>query len=173
MAICRYFQQGHCHYGANCRFEHSAAAAAGGGGNPFGGGTVFGGGQASNPAQPGQQLQGQELINTLVTTVKRDVEQSEGGKQWGFSCYSPAKDCPSLPGMEDFSPEELRLEAYTANKSNQAPAYQQRYQEMVQTYAQKRKCLINPSQELKEVFRRIYHKAEVALPPTLFSQAAA
>ena len=32
--------------------------------------------------------------------------------QWVFSCYSPAKDCASVPGMDDICPEELRMEAY-------------------------------------------------------------
>jgi len=166
MAICRYYQQGHCHHGSNCRFEHV-------GGGFGGGGNVFG--QTSNTQSPGgqQQLQGPELVNTLVTTVKRDLEQSEGGKQWSFSCYSPAKDCPSIPGLDDLSPEELRHEAYTANKSNTATQYQQRYQQLVQDYAQKRKCLLNPSQEMKEVFRRVYNKETVPPSATLFTNSGA
>ena len=35
-----------------------------------------------------------------------------------FSCYSPAKDCVSVPGIDDVSPEELRHEAYTARLSH-------------------------------------------------------
>ena len=35
--------------------------------------------------------------------------------QWVFSCYSPAKDCASVPGMDDICPEELRMEAYQVN----------------------------------------------------------
>jgi hypothetical protein len=42
----------------------------------------------------------------------QDMEQMERGHQWLFSCYSPAKDCTSIPGMDDISPEEMRFEAY-------------------------------------------------------------
>jgi hypothetical protein len=48
------------------------------------------------------------MTSTLVTTVKQDVEQSKNGHQWLFSCYSPAKDCASLPGIDDISQEEMR-----------------------------------------------------------------
>ena len=60
---------------------------------------VFGGAPQSPNQQTNQSPQ--ELINTLVSTVKRDVETSEHGKQWSFSCYSPAKDCPCIPGIDD------------------------------------------------------------------------
>ena len=67
MAICRYWQQGTCTYGSSCRFEHSGRA-----------GNVFSGGGGGNQ---------QDITNTLVTTVKQDVEASTKGKQWLFSCY--------------------------------------------------------------------------------------
>ena len=44
--------------------------------------------------------------------ILQDVEQQERGHQWPFSCYSPAKDCASVPGLDDISPEEVRFEAY-------------------------------------------------------------
>ena len=36
----------------------------------------------------------------MMTEQKRDVVY--------ISCFSPAKDCVSVPGMDDLSPEELR-----------------------------------------------------------------
>ena len=48
-------------------------------------------------------------VNQLMVTVKQDMECVEVSGQWIFSCYSPAKDCVSVPGLEDVSPEELRL----------------------------------------------------------------
>ena len=36
----------------------------------------------------------------------------EKGHQWPYSCYSPAKDCISIPGIDDISPEEMRYDAY-------------------------------------------------------------
>ncbi len=55
-----------------------------------------------------------DITNTLVQTVKVDMEQWEKGRQWVFSCYSPAKETACYPGLEDISPEEMRLEAYSA-----------------------------------------------------------
>lgn len=86
MAICRYYQQGQCRFGKDCQFEHPGAQ------------TVFG----------GQRQGGQDITNTLVQTVKVDMEQWERGKQWSFSCYSPAKETGCFPGIEDWSPEEMR-----------------------------------------------------------------
>ena len=84
MAICRYYQQGTCTFGSSCKFEHT---------NAGGRGSLFSGsGQGQNS----------DIVNTLVTTVKQDMDQSTKGKQWIFSCYSPAKDCVSIPGKRDF-----------------------------------------------------------------------
>jgi len=89
MTICRYFQQGTCTFGTSCRFEHTQGSFSRPAGNIFGGG-----GNTQN--QPNNE----NIINTLVTTVKQDVEQSTKGQQWQFSCYSPAKDCASIPGKK-------------------------------------------------------------------------
>ena len=73
------------------------------------------------------------IVNTLVTTVKQDVEQSTKGKQWLYSCYSPAKDCISIPGIEDITPEEMRFDAYNAKSdASQTQQYQQKYQQLNQ-----------------------------------------
>ena len=93
MTVCRYWSKGSCHYGDKCQFEHPGASR----GFP---GSVFGGASQQSPTQQTTQSP-QELVNTLVTTVKRDVETAEHGKQWSFSCYSPAKDCPCIPGIDD------------------------------------------------------------------------
>ena len=47
-------------------------------------------------------------------------------------CFSPAKDCVSVPGMEDLSPEELRsgrtvLEVWTFNRSHHDDLFSCRY----------------------------------------------
>ena len=95
MTVCRYWSKGSCHYGDKCQFQHPGAS------QGFGG-NVFGGSQSSQSQnQQNQNQSPQELINTLVTTVKRDVETAEHGKQWSYSCYSPAKDCPCIPGIDD------------------------------------------------------------------------
>ena len=46
-----------------------------------------------------------EMKKPLITTVKQDVETWTQGKQWLFSCYSPAKETECVPGMSDVSPK--------------------------------------------------------------------
>ena len=54
--------------------------------------------------------------------------------QWLFICYSPAKDCVSVLGMEDWSPEELRLEAYQAKPANFVDQYSARVKGLLEEY---------------------------------------
>ena len=151
MAICRYYQQGTCTFGSSCKFEHSNAGGRGG--------SVFSG-------SGGQGGQNSDIVNTLVTTVKQDMDQSTKGKQWIFSCYSPAKDCVSIPGMEDISAEEMRSWAYEDKMSTQ---YQQKIQNLIADYNKKRQALLNPSNDLKEVLRKIYNKETLTnIPPNIF-----
>ena len=65
----------------------------------------------SNPfssSKPSGGGGGGDVSNQLMVTVKQDMESAEVSGQWIFSCYSPGKDCASVPGMDDVSPEELR-----------------------------------------------------------------
>lgn len=49
--------------------------------------------------------------------VAKEVLLAERGGQWLLSCFAPLRDRPSIPGMEDVSPEEIRWEMYQAQKS--------------------------------------------------------
>jgi hypothetical protein len=62
----------------------------------------FGGGGGVAAGQPA------DLESQIMNTVRQDMEAVDKLGQWVFSCYSPAKDCVSVPGMADFCPEELR-----------------------------------------------------------------
>ena len=81
----------------------------------------FGGAFQSQPRQ--QPHQQQDITSTLVQTVKQDVDLWEKGKQWAFSCYSPAKETACVPGIEDVSPEEMRLDAYQARVSGKVRSH--------------------------------------------------
>ena len=83
--------------------------------------------------------------------------------------FSPAKDCVSIPGIDDISPEEMRHEALSAKTAGTSAQYQQNLQGLIQGYQNKRQALLNPSQDLKEVLRKIYSKAPLKnIPPNLF-----
>lgn len=56
-----------------------------------------------------------------LEVVQLDMDMWEKSGQWGFSCYSNLKN--TLSGFSDLSPEELRLEYYTARASGDLQSY--------------------------------------------------
>ena len=67
----------------------------------------------------------------------------------------------------------MRNEAYTAKNGGTSAQYQQKMQGLVQAYQTKRQALLNPSQDLKEVLRKIYSKEPLSnIPPNLFENNA-
>ena len=105
------------------------------------------------------------MTNTLVQTVKQDVEQWEKGKQWIFTCYSPVKERACFPCIDDISPEEMRLEAYKAKSANTVGDYQKRFNDLQNEYSLKRRSLLTPSEAIKDILRKIYNKEAVNIPP--------
>ncbi|XP_065344625.1 nuclear pore complex protein DDB_G0274915-like [Cloeon dipterum] len=138
MAICKYFLQGRCVYGAQCRNEHSYSSEnrhpnvfA----NPqkavsFGGGTS---GSATSPINYG----------TLKRTCDEEVRLTQGGKQWPFSCFCPLKEAGNIPELDDLSPEELRFDAYTAQNQNNFDAYKNKFEQLKKEYEDKKSRLMN------------------------------
>ena len=55
--------------------------------------------------------------------VSGEMTQWERSGQWLPSSFSPLKAHPPLVGFTDTSPEEFRIQAYTANKTNTYAAY--------------------------------------------------
>ncbi len=111
---------------------------------------------------------GGDMTNTLVQTVRVDMEQWEKGRQWAFSCYSPAKETACYPGLEDISPEEMRLEAYGATAAaargdpDAVHQYARKVAQLAADYEGKRRALLNPTEQIKEALRRIYNKESLA-----------
>ncbi|KAL2130085.1 hypothetical protein VTI74DRAFT_6923 [Chaetomium olivicolor] len=104
MTVCRFYQQGYCRYGTNCKFEHPPK----GGqqfGNRFGalagqGNQNMGGRAADSPPYPG----------LTPETIQKDL--SSEVPQWILSCYGPGRDAPEqlwggYPREQSF--EEIRL----------------------------------------------------------------
>uniref|UniRef100_A0A0L8FR24 Nucleoporin NUP42 n=1 Tax=Octopus bimaculoides TaxID=37653 RepID=A0A0L8FR24_OCTBM len=145
MAVCKYFLQGNCRYGNKCWFDHTR----GGSGNNNSQrqlnfdnyesrearGNVF---QSNNRQQqnkfkwvaphlstgpePAPQLQ-QQSPQEIISTLSREITNWEASKMWLLSCISFGKSGPSIPGMVDMSPDELRCEAYNALKSERFQDY--------------------------------------------------
>jgi len=135
---------------------------------------MFGGSQnrnvfaTSNYGQPGQGGVGgpvavsQDMSNQIVNTVKQDMETWQKSGQWAFSCYSVAKDCPSIPGLLDYSQEELRYEAYTCLKSSgNLNEYTNKITQLNQEFNNKRNLLANPDSNLRQVLVKLYNKQPI------------
>ncbi|XP_062590060.1 nucleoporin NUP42-like [Saccostrea cucullata] len=176
MVVCKFFMQGYCRFGDNCKFEHPRGGNAGyaysaqrqlfGGGG--GGGSRFGGGAGQNPYKwtandqqrtqnkpVSQQTSPNDLINTLISEVK----ELEKTKMWPFSCIGFEKDeCVPVmywrercvPDFEDTSPEELRHLAYEAQKSNNFQGYIDYVQNLQNEVHKKRQMLANPPMRIKQ-----------------------
>ena len=49
---------------------------------------------------------------SMVRAVRKDLEEWDRNGMWPFSCYAAQPGHKCLPGLDDMSPEEARLEAY-------------------------------------------------------------
>ncbi|CAH1773403.1 unnamed protein product [Owenia fusiformis] len=156
MVVCRFYQQGHCRYGDRCWNEH-----------PGGGNQAFGGQQkhisfsqqnkfealasASTGSSGGTNVKLKDLNpQETVEVLCKEIQLWEKSKLWPFSCVAVSKEAQNLPGFEDISTEELRLEAYTAKANNTLPAYQQKVAQLTAEYKAKREELQRPSLQVKQ-----------------------
>ncbi|KAL4231408.1 Nucleoporin-like protein 2 [Mactra antiquata] len=172
MPVCRYFQQGTCRYGDKCWYEHPSGGNQGFRvtaqkqlfGKKSGGQNVtfrdsFG--QNQNPykwsaqdnqtkntsAASTQKMSASDVVKELASEIS---DAWEGGKIWPFSCLAFEKDMPSLPGFNDISPEELRLEAYDAIKQGNTQAYTQKVETAFNQVNTQRQELKNPNLTVKQ-----------------------
>ncbi|XP_026754650.2 uncharacterized protein LOC113514746 [Galleria mellonella] len=147
MVVCKYFQQGYCRYGQNCRFEH-----------------VYGSKYSYHANTPASQSTSGVTDEQLVNQVQSDVQAALKGSQWLLSSYAPFKEKPVFPGILDLSPEEARLLIYEAKANNtlgQAISYMNNlYKETRQKYEQ----LLQPTSAITKVLRSIYKGEAVTSP---------
>ncbi|OAP58490.1 hypothetical protein AYL99_07580 [Fonsecaea erecta] len=117
MVVCKYFLQGNCKFGANCRNEHPGGGFANQ--NRFGAlsGNRFGGsGGGSNARRDAWQFNQDEIPN--------DLAAGKGRPKWILSAYGPGRNSPASLLLEnEFSPEEVRVRFYefaSQGKENEA-----------------------------------------------------
>lgn len=179
MAVCRYFLQGNCWYGENCRFEHprntynefnqpnqfAALTPHSGTGQPNRGGRPggAGGGTSTNV----KDLATDDIINI----ISQEMAQWEQTHMWQFSCFSYTKETSCLPGLEDMSHEEVRLKAYEAQKAGTFDSYKQWIAQLTSDYKAKKKELINPSPHMRIKLKEVINTLKAAAPGCVASES--
>eukprot|EP00076_Gallus_gallus_P037669 XP_025003207.1 nucleoporin-like protein 2 [Gallus gallus] len=87
---------------------------------------------ALSSAQPADgQRDGQQ---SLLDRIAKDMATWESSGQWMFSCYSPEKGKPNVPGFGEFSAEEVRLEYYNCSANNNTGYYINSVNQLVQQW---------------------------------------
>ncbi|CAG4944630.1 unnamed protein product [Parnassius apollo] len=158
MVVCKFFQQGSCRYGQNCRFEH-----------------IYGSKYSyhANPSVQTQQAQTASIgtDEQLVNQVQSDILAALKGGQWILSSYAPFKEKPGYPGLSDLSPEEARLFIYEARANNtvdQAVAYMDN---LLKETKYKYEQLLQPTANTIKILRSLF-KGEVVSPQTAAQTSA-
>lgn len=154
-AVCQFFLKGTCKYGTGCWNLHPQGQMGTSGGNVFGAGSstsssLFGGNK-SNPGQETKELQ------DFIKQVSGEMNQWERSGQWLLSSFTPLKTSAPIPGFVDTSPEELRIEAYNANKTNTFATYQSQWNDLQNKHKQLREALKMSTPEAKEALKAVYN----------------
>ncbi|KAF8517610.1 hypothetical protein BDD12DRAFT_110326 [Trichophaea hybrida] len=129
--VCRYFQQGSCHYGNQCKFLHP--------GQPTKGGNNGSGlGLATTTAQP-------KTDNYLAATVDSLSVDLTEKPMWILSSYGPGKSPPcQLIDGKDVSYEEARVMAYQCQVEGNFAVYEQKWIQLnIEAESQIRNILSN------------------------------
>ncbi|KAI4456014.1 nucleoporin-like protein 2 [Holotrichia oblita] len=144
MSVCKFFLQGTCKFGDNCKFSHQINDVS----QQNHGASIMRQTVANSP---------QIDTNLLVKSVVTDMMNAEKGGHWLLSSYAPFKDKPCFPGFENRSFEEVRYGYYEAMKNGSVEQYKQQLQMTLQEAAMKMKMLQNPTAEIIGMLIQIYN----------------
>ncbi|TKA82122.1 hypothetical protein B0A55_01811 [Friedmanniomyces simplex] len=140
MVVCKFFLEGRCKFGSNCKNEHPGdqrqqqnsfaplSNSGGGGGRARSGGV--GGGGGGDRYRPGDRDRNQKLPFHLDRdSVAVDLDGGPKGEkpEWLLSSYGPGRDAPRqlLEGPLEQSMQEMRVLYYMAARENKLQDYLQ------------------------------------------------
>ncbi|KAK2769907.1 ccch zinc finger domain protein [Colletotrichum kahawae] len=133
MVVCKFYEQGNCRYGNNCRFEHPRGQS----NNRF---AAFGGNSGG-----GFNRGGNDTLPYMLSkeTIEKDLTSEQ--PQWILSAYGPGRDAPEqLFGgpMREQSFEEMRLHHAMATASGNPQQALNQAQELYQQAQQQMKTAV-------------------------------
>ena len=156
-SICQYWAQGNCRFGNKCWNRHDS---------PLGSTTTQ---TAAKKGTDWRQMTDEEILKGIAT----EISTWESSKMWPLSVFSFANGAPILPGLANYSFEEIRLEAYNARAKNTFNEYVAKLMGLLNTAKSQKNMLKNPDPTCRAQLLEFIHKAKTAGSGTPFGQPAA
>ena len=124
MVICQFFLEGVCKFGDNCRNDHASSNSIGFAGRPTFGQSLNDRYHFTAAKGGNNSISNDDLFRTqMLQTFRKELQDWDVNKVWPFSCFAAEREHKCLPGLDDHSPEELRMEAYNYKETGNFDTY--------------------------------------------------
>lgn len=123
--VCKFWKQGNCRFGKDCKFRHEDDS--GGNNNNNHGNNFNNNNNAGNTFRNNnnKQLNKHNPFILDKDAIRADLTQGEERPQWPLSAYGPGREAPLqlIEGPLEISPEEMRVQCYLAREEGKFDQY--------------------------------------------------